>query len=59
MGKNSDMDWGLYIKMNQAQNLRNDPKKAKQITFRKFKEDPACPLPRIGIYRIIWFHKNT
>ena len=46
MGKNSDMDWGLYIKMNQAQNLRNDPKKAKQITFRKFKEDPACPLPK-------------
>ena len=39
--KKTDMDWAFYIKMDQAQYLRKDPKKAKQITFRKFKEDPA------------------
>ena len=41
--KKTDMDWAFYIKMDQAQYLRKDPKKAKQITFRKFKEDPAWP----------------
>ena len=43
MAEISDMDWAQHIKMDYAQNLRKDPKKAKQTTFRKFKEDIACP----------------
>ena len=42
MAEISDMDY--------AQNLRKDPKKAKQTTFRKFKEDIACPFSQRGIY---------
>ena len=38
MAEISDMDWAQHIKMDYAQNLRKDPKKAKQTTFRKFKE---------------------
>ena len=34
----SGIDWAQHIKMDYAQNLRKDPKKAKQTTFRKFKE---------------------
>ena len=44
------MDWAQHIKMDYAQNLRKDPKKAKQTTFRKFKEDIACPFSQRGIY---------
>ena len=47
------MDWAQHIKMDYAQNLRKDPKKAKQTTFRKFKEDIACPFSQRGIYNIM------
>ena len=43
MAEISDMDWAQHIKMDYAQSLRKNPKKAKQTTFRKFKEDIACP----------------
>ena len=42
-----DMDWAQHIKMDYAQNLRKYPKKAKQTTFRKFKEDIACPFSQM------------
>ena len=29
----SDMDWAQHIKMDYVQNLRKDPKKAKQTTL--------------------------
>ena len=33
MAKFSDMDWAQYFKMDYVQNLRKDPKKAKQTTL--------------------------
>ena len=33
MAKISDMDWAQHIKMDYVQNLRKDPKKAKQTTL--------------------------
>ena len=38
MGEISDIDWAQYIKMDYAQNLSKDPKKAKQTNFRRCKE---------------------
>ena len=43
MAKISDMDRAQHIKMGYTQNLRKDPKKAKQTTLRRFKENIACP----------------
>ena len=36
MSEISDMDWAQHIKMDYEQNLRKDPTKAKQTTFRRF-----------------------
>ena len=47
----SDMDWAQHIMMDYAQNMRKDPTKAKNFTFRWFIEDPASPFNRSGIYR--------
>ena len=47
----SDMDWAQHIKMDYAQNMRKDPTKAKNFTFRRFIEDPASPFKRSGVYR--------
>ena len=44
----SDMDWAQHIKMDYAQNMRKDPTKAKNFTFRWFIEDPASPFKRSG-----------
>ena len=49
----SEMDWTQHIKMDYAQNMRKSPIKAKKLTFRRLKEDPACPFSRSGIYKIL------
>ena len=46
----SEMDWTQHIKVDYAQNMRKSPIKAKKLTFRRFKEDPACPFSRSEIY---------
>ena len=45
------MDWAQHIMMDYAQNMRKDPTKAKNFTFRWFIEDPASPFKRSGVYR--------
>ena len=59
MAKISDMDWAQHLKMDYAQNLRKDPPKAKQTTFRRFKEDPACPFSKRSIYHIMQNYDKT
>ena len=59
MSEISEMDWAQHIKMDYEQNLRKDPTKAKQTTFRRFIEDVACPFSRRGIYNIITLHIAT
>ena len=51
MGKNSYMDWGQYITMNYAQNLRKYPNKTKQTTFRIFQNSERN--------LVMHFHRNV
>ena len=53
MSKFSDMDWAQYFKMDYAQSLRKDPRKAKKRTLTKFLHDSACPFGQSGIYGIM------
>ena len=53
MAKFSGMDWAQYFKLDYAQSLRKDPRKAKKRTLTKFLHDSACPFGQSGIYGIM------
>ena len=58
-GKNFWHGLGTAYQNGLCPELKIIPYKGQKTTFKRFREHPACPFSRSGMYRIIQFYKNA